>query len=253
MGLQNLAQMCHLGDKAERAAIVEGHFGMIERIQSDRADLARRIGHLDSVKDLLAVRIWPKSYLDAVSGQCIHREDLEGTITVLVFDLPTSIRPVSPKEANVWGKRTEELLQIGLDNVLRTCRPEIDRHDLGDGVGLVSMTGESHFVATHVLMLEHHSDCLGTYGALIGIPHRHAVLCHPIEDFQSVKAIQTFAIMIQGMEHEGPGSISPRLYWYRDGEFTDIPVEQTEQGLIVRPPDKFVGLLNELAERAKKE
>jgi hypothetical protein len=49
------------------------------------------------------------------------------------------------------------------------------------------------------------------------------------------------------MEREGPGSITPNLYWYRDGRFTLLPYEIANKQFNFRPPDELVDLMNQLA------
>ena len=53
------------------------------------------------------------------------------------------------------------------------------------------------------------------------------------------------------MHHDGPGSLSPYLYWYHDGEFTVLPYESEDDALTFVPPDEFVDVMDELTEIAE--
>jgi hypothetical protein len=127
--------------------------------------------------------------------------------------------------------------------------PEVSRLKDEDGSELVALTGDHFFVATHALFLHEHPDCLGAHGALVVVPHRHAVLCSPVHDLRVVTAVQRMAILADRMERQGPGSISPRLYYrYPDGRFIDLPYALNAPRFNFFPPEPFVDVLNHLPE-----
>ncbi|MCI0639108.1 MAG: hypothetical protein L0Y72_28305 [Gemmataceae bacterium] len=248
-GLMNLAQMCHRNDEAEWAEIIADHFRTMEKSQKEQKVLEQRIDDFSRVEELLAVRIWPEDYLDSLDrDKLLHRQDLPGTISALVFDLPSSVRNVTPEEAESWGKSTDELFTIGLANVKENCIPNISEEELGEGVRLTLFADESFFVASHALLLEEHPDAIGAFGALLGIPHRHVLLAYPIEDSRVLQAVQMMIPIIMGMERDGPGSISRRLYWYNQGDFTDLAYKLEGNTLNFAPPDDFVEMLNLLSD-----
>lgn len=250
LGLMNLAQLCARSEPLEWRGIIEEHFRTLEKSHREQQVLEERVDDFERIEELLAVRLWPREYLSELDGdKLIHREDLPGTLSALVFDLPSSIRNVTPEEAAGWGKDAEELFEIALDNVRENCIPDTMRQELAEGVEVTLFTDESFFVASHALLLDEHPECLGPFGALVGVPHRHVLLTFPIEDLRVLPAIQTLIPVIAGLERDGPGSISPRLYWYRDGEYLDLPYRVEEQTLNFSPPEEFVEMLNLLTER----
>ncbi len=252
LGLLNLAQKCHLQDERRWGQIIAEHFHNVDRSQREGEALEERLEDFDKVSELLAVRLWPTSYRDEMDeGHLIYREDLPGVLSVLVYDLPSTIRNVAPKESEAWERSREELFQIALENVLEMCIPDVLTKEVGDGVTLTCMVDESFYVATHALLLEHHPDNLGPHGALIGIPHRHVLLSYPIADIGVVKAINRMIPLVYGLEKEGPGSITPNLYWYHDGEFTHLAYQVAAKQVIFTPPDEFARLLAELAEEGE--
>lgn len=250
LGLLNLAQLCARNEEKEWPDIIKDHFKTLQKSQSEQAVLEQRIADFDRVEELLAVRLWPENYLAELNrNKFVHRCDLPGTLTALVFDLPSSVRNVTPEEAKAWGKSHEELFAIGLANVRENCIPDVTEQDLGDEVVITILSdAENFFVASHALLLEEHPECIGTFGTLIGVPHRHVVLAYPIEDRRVVAAISLMIPPILVWEKEGPGSISPYLYWYKDGEFTNLPFKIKDQSLHFTPPDNFVDVLNMLNE-----
>jgi hypothetical protein len=86
------------------------------------------------------------------------------------------------------------------------------------------------------------------FGALAAAPHRHAVLYHVIRDRSAIKAINAMIPAAFGMFQEGPGSISPNLYWWQSGRLTLLPSRVTAKSIEFAPPPEFVeNVLNRLA------
>jgi len=112
------------------------------------------------------------------------------------------------------------------------------------------MIGDSFYIASQVLGL---ADLLPpdvANGALVGVPNRHALLWHPIEDLRVVRAMTTMAPLIQRLFRDGPGSISNQLYWWLDGDLVHLPIAPNRKGFAFSPPDEFVALLNGLEKSA---
>jgi hypothetical protein len=245
LGLLNLAQMCCRNEQKDWAEIVSDHFRTLEKSYCEQKVLEERIDDFGRVAELLAVRLWPEGYLAELDrDKILHRQELPGTISALVFDLPSSIRNVTPEEIKTWGKSETELFRIGLANVMENCIPDVSEQELGEGITLTLFSDESFFVASHALLLEEHPECLGTFGTLVGIPHRHVMLAFPIQDARVLQAIHMMIPIIAGMERDGPGSISPLLYWYKNGEYTNLPYRIDKNTLNFTPPEDFVEMLN---------
>jgi hypothetical protein len=249
LGLLNLAQNCAHNDESDWPDIIQTHFRIMAKSRDEHEVLEERLGDFERVAEFLMVRLWPDSYLrDIGPDKILHRRDVPGTITALVFDLPSSVRNVTPEEIKPWGKSAEELFDLGLANLRENCIPNVTEQDLGDGVTVTLFADESFFVASHALLLEDHEHCVGDFGALVGIPHRHVLLAYPIKNLSVVPALHRMAPIVIGMEREGPGSLSHRLYWYQKGHFTDLPFELKDRVLQFSPPEEFVEMMNLLGE-----
>lgn len=246
-GLMNLAQMCRQSDRAEWREIVRTYFQGLMAARAEIEELKEKVPHFSEIRDLLVVRLWPAEYLDEVGHEhLIYRRDLEGTISVLAFDLPHSFRQVKPEEATVWGKSTEELFQIALQNVRKRSVPRKNLIEIEQGAHIFLLSDNSMLVTTHALLLKEHPECIGKGGALVGIPNRYALICHPIRDLTVMKAIHVLIPLIRNLYLKGPGSISPYLYWYHGGRFTNLPYRLSDEQLIFSPPVEFVELLTRL-------
>jgi len=246
LGLVNLAQLCARNEASDWPSIVDDHFNTLDKSQSEQRVLEQRLPDFERVRELLSVRLWPEGYLKELdSARMIHRRDLPGTISALVYDLPSSIRNVTPAEIASWGVPIDELFDIALENVRETCIPDLSEQDIGNGLQVYVLSDESFFVASYALMLEEsHPDCVGSFGTLVGVPHRHVLIAFPIESLNIIQAVPKLIAIVLGMERDGPGSISPRLYWLQNREFVDLPFHIENNALHFAPPESFLEVLN---------
>jgi hypothetical protein len=239
-GLLNLAQTCHAAGRSDWPTTIREHFDNAFRSSHDSEELDAKADRLDGVRSSLKVRLYHTDYLDQMGGGLVHRLPAEGLIETLVYDLPGSVRTVPPDHVRNWGVSTDELFRIGLDNVKAEPPPLRQTFDVGKGAVIQALVGDSFFTASHVLFLEKHLEAASTYGALVALPHRHAVLFHPIEDMRVIGAVNSMIPIAFGMYQEGPGSLSPGLYWWRSGTLTLLPTKVSAQSITFSPPDAFV-------------
>lgn len=243
-GLSNVAQMYHQAPAAERAEVVRRHFEKLRGVATPDGALERLGGDFDEARPLLKIRLFPTDM--ALPDTCVTFRPAEGVVAALALDLPDMVASVSSEQTGKWGKTTEELFALALDNV--RAEPDI-RHlqqDVG-GAQVHLLEGESFFTATHALLLrEHLPDPPPETGALVAMPNRHVVLYHPITDATVVQALNAMIPAAHGMFRDGPGSVSPHVYWWRDAAwwndepFMRIPAEVSDRRIDVTPPHEFV-------------
>ncbi len=248
LGLSNVAQLCGQSPKEEWAQIIDSHFDKLEQSEDEHRRILADVADWGHGKKLLTVRLWGESDLPDKPGFFVTRDDLEGIKSVLTFDLPNSVTNARPEVVDKWKLPPNEVFAMALANVAN-LPVETQRHDLGAGIPLYLLSAEHFFAGSHVLLLDRHAECLGRFGSIVSIPHRHAVLCHPIESMTVVEAIEKLALIADGMFREGPGSISPNVYWYRDASFVRLPYELTSRSVEFSPPDSFARLLDQLPKR----
>lgn len=248
MGLLNVVQKCALAEPAEWPRVIGEHFDNLFTASDEFEKLSEQVNRYASATGLLAVRIWPRDYVDSLGmDKLICRTDLEGTVSVLVFDLPTSIRNVTPDDVEKWQKPVDELFRVALSNTLENNPPKLQEQSLPDDLKVWVFLGDNFYVASQTLLLEHFPQCLGAHGAIVGIPRRQTLICYPINSLEVLKALNYLPIIINAMEKEGPGSITPNVYWYTHGRFVNLPYELSETTYSLTPPEEFVEMLNELA------
>jgi len=128
---------------------------------------------------------------------------------------------------------------------LRNVNPRYKK-SLENEISVYVITDASFYTATLALLIDEYPELIGTYGSLVCIPHRQLIACYPVEDIQVLKAIDQLMPIVDQLFREGPGSISPHIYWFQDGGYSAISYE-IQSKKIYFPPD-VVKVLNQLAQ-----
>lgn len=249
-GLLNLAQVCHASPRREWPETITEHFDRALKCGAESQSLDARAERLDAVRDSIKVRLYHEEYLSQIGPEkLVYRKPAPGLVETLVYDLPGSVRTVPPDHPLRWDEPLDRLFAIGLENIKAEGRPEIQSFDIDKGTKFFAIVGDSFFTSSHALLLDNYLDPRPEHGALVAIPHRHAVLYHPIVDLRILQAINSMIPVTFGMYQEGPGSVSPNLYWWRDGALSHLPTKVTSQSVTFSPPDAFIEeVLNRLTE-----
>ena len=253
-GLQNLAQTCHMaGDEALWPTVIRDHFERLERTMAQLESFQKNMADFEAAKPFLTVRLYPADHAEqAGPDNLVLRHDLEGTVTVLALDLPDAVMTVSPSMAKAWERPAEELFATALDWLRADATAETGQTDLG-GVKLYMVASDGFYAASQVLRLKELDGFVGSFGALVGVPHRHGLLAYPIEGAGVLPALQKLLPAVRNMYQQGPGSISPDLFWFHDGAFTRLPVTVEGKNLVFAPPAAFQELLGRLAAEGRME
>ncbi|MCG2613863.1 hypothetical protein LZZ85_06205 [Terrimonas sp. NA20] len=246
MGLINLAQFCRLQPIEEWGAMISNHFDGIRKAASFEKEFSGKAHDFACVRDLIGVRLYPEEYVSAIkTGLAMGKLMAEGLYALLVFDFPDSIVNIRPEQSIQWPLSTEELFGLGIRNTRKKYPLNLFEQDF-DGIP-ISFVVENHFYAPNILFnfLEEKPD--PEYkGMLIGLPNRHAALMHRITDMKVLQAIHRMIPAIYGMNKEGPGSVSDKLYWLHEGEVIVLPYTLDAENIHFDPPENFIALLREL-------
>jgi hypothetical protein len=246
LGLQNLAQLCHREPREAWPTTIADHFQNVLRSQQEGAEITALAADFARVRPLLKIRVYGGSPGGEALEKMVCRPLAEGLVATLVYDLPSSVCSVDRGATAAWGLDDDALFDLALQNVAREPAPSVRSVDLGGGAILTAVLGETFFTASQALRLQHFLDAPPPHGALVALPHRHCLLFHPIRDGRVIQAVNGIIPMAFGMFREGPGSISPSLYWWRAGQFTLLPSEMTEAHMTFTPPAAFVAVLEKL-------
>jgi hypothetical protein len=243
LGLVNLAQVCHRTPLHTWPAIVGQHMARSLDLAREPDDSVSQIASdFDQARQRLKVRLYPADVGDDVF--LTLREPMDGVRAVLVYDLPETIHSVQQEHVALWQRPLDELFAIALANVKAGDPVDRKSFPIDETAALTLLSGGSYFTASHALFLEDYLTPAPELGAIVAVPHRHALIYHPIVDQGTLVALSAMIPMARGMCRDGPGSISPHLFWWRDGRFTLLPCTVTESSVRFNPPDEFAEILS---------
>jgi hypothetical protein len=237
-GLQNLAQMLAMEPPADWPRLVAEHFGAMLTVDRPPQSQAEALASL-------RVRMWHQDYVRQLPA-AIHKVMAPDLVLALVIDLPTKVMSVKAENLHTWGLTEEAAWSAAMENSRREPF-EVVPQTRPDGTELLFLVGDNLYVTSHALWLDERLQIDAEKGALIGIPTRHLLVVLPIHDMRVVQAVGAMHSANLKIYNEGPGSVSPDVFWWRRGTFTLIPIDATVQPMKVTPPDAFVALLNNLA------
>ncbi|MEV5981859.1 Imm49 family immunity protein [Streptomyces sp. NPDC052114] len=234
--LLNLAHQCRAAAEEYWPQLVEQHFTRLESASQGGESAAEILGR--TVLRLVADDSFPG---ETANGFRYARPVAEGLLLVLALDTPTSVRILDDHDVARAGQ--EQLWAAARENLLREPVEHVEVTG-PEGALLQSVHGESHFVASKVLVLPELARAttgreLPEAGALVALPRRNLLAFHPIVDGTVVDAVNDLAAYAMGAHEDGPGGLSPRLYWWHRGRLTSLTVidHDTRSFSVVPPPE----------------
>jgi hypothetical protein len=249
-GLSNLAQLCHAVGEREWPGAIGEHFDNLFAAADDEARVQELARDFERIRSLLKVRLYPGASLGGMDPAPPASWELApGLTAAFVYDLPTTVRSASPTEVEAWGKNRDELLSAARDNVRSDA---VEEKALAQGASApIACVADHFFAASHAFLLGERLPPEARGSAIFSVPQRHALLYAPLVDLGIVESINRLIAIAGPMFEQGPGSISPGLYWWREGSVTLLPSQFDGSNIQFMPPDDFVQALNALPEPAQ--
>ncbi|MFJ9763026.1 immunity 49 family protein [Streptomyces erythrochromogenes] len=208
----------------------------------------------ESVEELLRgvhARLLPVGLVtpEVAGGMRYARIVADELVFAYAYDGPTSVRSLSDRDVERVG--IEELGRAAYANLMRVpvSHEEIS---LEGHATLQSVYGDSYFVASKALYLgelarQVTGEPLPPAGALVVVPTRHLLAFHPIVDGSAVEALNDLAMYALGAYEDGPGPLSPRVYWWHQGGLTSLTVvDEDARTLSLAPPQELLALMKGL-------
>ncbi|WP_405789188.1 immunity 49 family protein [Streptomyces sp. NBC_01367] len=186
---------------------------------------------------------------EVAGGMRYARIVADELVFAYAYDGPTSVRSLTDEDVARAG--IEELGQTAYANLMRVP-VTYEAIPLEGRATLHSVYGDSHFVASKALYLgelarQVTGESLPSAGALVVVPTRHLLAFHPIADGSVVDALNDLAAYALGAYEDGPGPLSPRVYWWHRGGLTSLTVvDEDTRTLSLQPPQHLLGLLKGL-------
>ena len=242
VSMRNLRQLARLVPRDDWPALVADHVSTIVTAIEEPLDLS----DFDLAQHLLRTRIYPA---EADNGILAARPFAPGLIEAVVVDTPTTVRTITIDEMNGWPVSGDALFMLGRANVRGDGTLQVEEQELG-ATRVMVLQGWTFYAATHLAWLEEYVD-IGPYGALVVAPHRSLIVTYPIRvgaGRGGYEAVVTAATELQAQAHqayeEGPGSLSPHLFWRRAGTLTLLETRYDGESLVL--PQDFLSVLSTL-------
>jgi hypothetical protein len=227
LSLVILAQACHAVPMRRWSSLIDAHL-----VHLRPAGTGEEID-AGSARSRLKVRLVPE---DLAPG--IAEPYAVGMLAGLVLDLPHTVVGVSDAQLHGWGIEVGDAWEQAWVNVAEEAPPEEIERIHVDGRDIVSIYGDSFFTASKVAFLPELIGPVGPAGALVTVPRRHTILAYPLGAVPAGPVLTPLVLNTRRLHVEGPGSVSPHLYWWRDGELTWVPVSVDDDAHIeLFPPE----------------
>lgn len=238
INLNNLLIKCVAEtDHKKWPSVISDHFNALFSSIAQKGNIDQH--NYETVKPYLSIRIYPATTVESRGGtdKLVTRTDLEGTITLLMLDLPQAFTTVSKADFDTWNKSTDEAFKAASENIAK--QPvnkaskvfKIDKTDIE-----FNFIENEDYAASYALNLEANApEMVGEWGSAIAIPNKGLVtICkiskaHPV-DF--VKFIERIKPLIDQLYSQHASPISTNFFWYYKGKFTTIPINIDAQGIL---------------------
>ena len=246
-GLWNVAATCHeSGHRRGWPAVVDRHVATLLHPPPSPADLTDEQLLASVVLRVMAADQVP----DEFRTNLTYATDVApGLLQLFVADFPHSVATLGD----------EEVRRVGYDRMLAAGRTRLlaepvehEQVVLDGGARLDVFSGDSVFVASKVLVLDDvlrgvHGDRAYPDGVLVAVPERHDLVCHVVDGPHVVAALQTLAGSTARTWAQAPASVSPSVYWWRDGALTRISRVGDDGRLAVEVHEELGEVLKRLA------
>jgi hypothetical protein len=184
------------------------------------------------------LRLQPADITD-VTNQPSAAGPVPGLVTLLAIDLPTTV--ITPAEA-FWVERggLERWRAVGERNLAALIGSEqVERHQVADhDYAFTVLAGDSFFTATLALLMDRvlpaydPTDRVDTaLGALVAVPHRQQLAWRVLDRPGAVPTLDALVRFTVLGNADGPGPVSPHLYWVRAGVWERL-TEIAEDGTV---------------------
>ncbi|WP_423834300.1 immunity 49 family protein [Streptomyces manipurensis] len=242
--LHNLAHTCRQSPEAQWPELVAAHFANLRG--ASRGD--------ESAAALLHgthARLLPVGAIgqELAPSMTYARVVADGLVYAFALDGPTSVRILTDRDVELAG--VEELGRAAHANLMR-IPVKHEEVSLGGRARLHSLHGDSPFIASKALFLAEVAlqvtgESLPGAGALVIVPNRHLLAFHPITDGSVVDALNGLAEYALRAYEDGPGELSPRVYWWHEGSLTSLTViDEETRTFSLQPPPRLLGLMKGL-------
>ena len=171
-----------------------------------------------------------KSHLEELDYEnLIIKKHLNGTVSLLMLDLPSAFTPIQKNMFDLWDKSVDEVFEIAQKNV---NKQEFTK--MTESIGINDQKIDVHFIenedygASIGLDLKNNTpEFVGEWGSVVAFPNKGIVnICKVSKDkpLDYILFIQRFKPIVEQFHNQHSQPISTDFYWYYKGQFSKINV-----------------------------
>lgn len=244
-GLSNLAGSVIGVPEADWPDIIAAHLDLVLSVGS--TDDNGVSDDWDDARGQLRIRM--KGADEATQVPSLVYEQISFDLYALVVvDFPDRVLTVNEELVETWGVTTAEVLAEARANTLTWMRDEGDfvtetvELDSGD----VELSGTTFFGGSAALFMDELVPQDAGYGAFVSVPVGDLVMLHVIEDSSAGTVLQDMFVLAGLVWADGPGSVTPEIYWWHDGEMEHLEIMEIPDVGVALPLEQLGGLLDAL-------
>lgn len=241
LNLHNLILRCSEIPREAWAEFIASHFkGMYESMEKQKQlDLK----NFETLVDYLSIRVYQESFIQQNGGtdKLVAKKHLDGTVSLIMLDLPSTFMPIQKDMFNLWNKTLEEVFEIAQKNVNKQAfakaTESIDAKDQKIEVHFIE--NEDYGASLALDLKTNAPEFVGEWGSVVAIPNKGLIdICKVTKEkpLDYVLFIQIFKPIVEQFYNEHPQPVSADFYWYYKGKFTKINVIDTNGTINVVSP-----------------
>jgi len=250
VNLHNLILNCSQIDKENWSEFINSHFqSMYESMEKQKQLDPNKF---ETLVDYLSIRIYPENYVTQNGGtdKLISKKQLDGTISLLVLDLPSTFASVQKEMFDLWNKPIDEVFDIAQKNINRQEFTKATEYfDVnGQKIEVNFIENEDYGASLALDLISNVPEFVGEWGSVIAIPNKGIVdICKITKDkpLDFILFIQQFKPVVEKFFNQHPQRISRDFYWYYNNKFTKINISKNNGEFNVISPIGLTELMTE--------
>jgi hypothetical protein len=234
--LYNLGLLCHGAPSDDWRQLIDDHVRLVSTPARDLSELSQ-----EELEAGLCLRLVEVAAVPDPDATAYARVVTPGLLEVLSVDLPDSVATPSRGELEPRGT-LGELVDRARENLHALLESDAVRAEqFGDGSSgrYTAVSGESFFTASLALLLPEAVERFSAEddwgrGVLVAVPSRHQLLYRPINGPDAEAALHRMLDAALFGFSDGPGPLSPEVYWVRNRQWTQVTSWRSGKPRILR-------------------
>ena len=236
--LWNIAKKCNQAEMSDWPNIMKEHLDFSIGSETDYEYFCENMSDFNFVKEFIGVTLYRQEDLEKLGLEnVIYKPYIEGFYKVVIFDFPITMQTVLRGQLEAWHKTTDELIALGLENLRSRYDKVAEKKDFSS-IKVWSITDEEGYANNILLEPEEIEQYIGENGALIAFPNVKETLIYPIDRPQTLIAATKMVHLIKDKIKQA-NPMSEGLYYYKNGQMTEIPYSYEGHKLEIHPTEEF--------------